>query len=321
MKILLEEVALWVKAGFPILHTTKAIGVNRSLYYHHYKDEKSLEKNLIKRGRPFPGFSETLDGQRISDEQIEEWLMEAIEGEEGVYGYKKLTQYLNKEHDLKINKKKVMRLCQKLDILLPVRHAPSPYPRKMAKQHVITAPNQLWQVDIKYGTIVKSGRFFFLASAIDVFDRSIVGYYRGSKCQAKDITEMLREALKNRGVTIPKDEDEDQYSIIIRSDNGPQFLSKEFGEFCEDQKVYHERIPPKSPNLNAFIESFHSVLERECYQRHTFEYFEEAYYWIDQYMDFYNNRRYHGSLKYLSPAKYNWIFQKEGFVEGMAVNL
>jgi putative transposase len=148
--------------------------VNRSLYYHH-KEEKSEEMTSVKRGRPYPGFSETTGGKRVSDEQIEEWLMEAIEGEEGIYGYKKLTHYLRETYELKINKKKVRRLCKKLDILLPVRHAPSLYPRKMARQHVITAPNQLWQVDIKYGSIEESGRFFFLASAIDVFDRSIVG--------------------------------------------------------------------------------------------------------------------------------------------------
>lgn len=245
--------------------------------------------------------------------------MEAIEGEEGVYGYKKLTHYLREEYNLVINKKKVMRLCRKLDILLPVRRVPSSYPRKMARKHVITAPNQLWQVDIKYGSIQGSGRFFFLASAIDVFDRSIVGYYRGSKCQATDITQMLREALKNREVEIP--EGEEKYSLIIRSDNGPQFLSKNFGAFCEDLKVYHERIPPKSPNLNAYIESFHSVLEKECYQRYDFECFEEAYYWIDWYMDFYNNRRFHGSLRNASPARYHWRYRKEGFVKEMEVTL
>jgi putative transposase len=312
-------VDLWVQEGFPINRATVALGVNRSLYYHHKKTEKIEDENPVKRGRPCPGFSETIDGKRISDDQIEEWLMEAVEGEEGVYGYKKLTQYLKDIHFLIINKKKVRRLCKKLDILLPARQAPSAYPRKLARQHVIQAPNQLWQVDIKYGSIEESGRFFFLASAIDVFDRSIVGYYRGSKCQAIDITGMLREALKNRDVAIP--EGEDEYSLIIRSDNGPQFLSKEFGSFCADLKVYHERIPPKSPNLNAYIESFHSILERECYQRHVFECFDEAYYWIDQFMDFYNNRRYHGSLKYLSPAKYNWRFRKEGFVQEMAVSL
>lgn len=289
------------------------------MYYHHNKLKKSEENKDIKRGRPLPGFSLTNCGKKISDEQIEEWLLEAVEGEEGVYGYKKLTHYLKETHSLKINKKKVHRLCGKLGILLPVRHAPSLYPRKLAKKHVITSPNQFWQVDIKYGTIEESGRFFFLASAIDVFDRSIVGYYRGSKCQATDITGMLREAMKNRKVKIPKGKN--NHSLIIRSDNGPQFLSKGFGEFCETLKVYHERIPPKSPNLNAYIESFHSIIERECYLRHKFECFEEAYYWIDQFMDFYNNRRYHGSLKQMSPARYNWKFRKEGFISEMAVNL
>jgi putative transposase len=315
----LEEVALWVSEGFPINRTTAALGVNRSLYYHHNKAKDIEEIKDIKRGRPIPGFSYTKEGKRISDEQIEEWLMEAVDGEEGVYGYKKLTQYLRETHSLKINKKKVHRLCEKLGILLPVRHAPSPYPRKLARKHVITAPNQLWQVDIKYGSIEESGRFFFLVSAIDVFDRSIVGFYRGPKCQATNITKMLREALTSRNVALPKEDD--KYSLIIRSDNGPQFLSKEFGDFCEKLKVYHERIPPKSPNLNAYIESFHSIIERECYQRHAFECFEEAYYWIDQFMDFYNNRRYHGSLKYLSPAKYHWKYRKEGFNPEMAVNL
>ncbi|WP_409302959.1 transposase [Peribacillus sp. SCS-155] len=213
------------------------------MYYHHYKEEKRDEEGTARRGRPFPSFSETLSGHRISDEEIEEFLMEAVEGEEGIYGYKKLTHHLKVRYGLKINKKKVMRLCRKLGILLPVRHAPSPYPRRLARQHVINGPNELWQVDIKYGSIEESGRFFFLASAIDVYDRSIVGHYRGSSCRAEDITEMLKEALKSRKVAIPKKEDE--YSIIIRSDNGPQFLSKHFGEFCMEQKVYHERIPPK----------------------------------------------------------------------------
>jgi len=289
------------------------------VYYHHKKIVETEEIKQVKQGRPCPGYSLTIDGRKVPDEQIEEWLMDAIEGEEGVYGYKKLTHYLKERYNLIINKKKVMRLCRKLGILLPARKAPSAYPRRMSRKHVITAPNQLWQVDIKYGSIEESGRFFFLASAIDVFDRSIVGYYRGSKCQAKDITEMLKGALSVRGITTP--DNEGGYAIIIRSDNGPQFLSKVFGQFCEENRVYHERIPPKSPNLNAFIESFHSVLERECYQQHDFECFEEAYYWIDQYMDFYNHRRYHGSLKNLSPFKFNQKFKQEGFIPEMGVSL
>ncbi|WP_443051815.1 integrase core domain-containing protein, partial [Streptomyces sp. GSL17-113] len=56
-------------------------------------------------------------------------------------------------------------------------------------------------------------------------------------------------------------------------------------------KIEHERIPPKSPNLNAYIESFHSVLERECYQPNEFLTFEHAYKVVDDYITFYNERR------------------------------
>ncbi|WP_081485578.1 integrase core domain-containing protein [Bacillus methanolicus] len=172
---------------------------------------------------------------------------------------------------------------------------------------------------IKYGSIEDSGRFFFLASAIDVFDRCIVGYYRGSKCQAKEITGMLQEALIRRQVHIPQDESVS--SIIIRTDNGPQFVSHDFGDFCEQYRIYHERIPTKSPNLNAYIESFHSIIERECYQRDTFEFFEEAYYRIDEFMEFYNNRRYHGSLNYLTPVQFHNLYKDEGYPEEMAISL
>lgn len=294
-----------------------ALELSRSLfYYHENKDNKAKEST--KRGRPSPGFSVNEKGHIIPDEQIEEFLMEAVESEQGVYGYRKLTEHLRKEHKLIINPKKVYRLCDKLDILLPKRNNVSPYPRNLAKQHVITAPNQLWQLDVKYGSIEETGKFVFLASAIDVFDRKIVGYYRGAKCQATDITTMLTEAFITRNIPIPKGNNP---SIIIRTDNGPQFVSKHFGEFCSNFKIYHERIPPKSPNLNAYIESFHSIIERECYQQHTFSFYEEAYYWIDKYMDFYNNRRYHGSLKYMSPNEFYELYKGTEYPKEMALRL
>ncbi|WP_318153129.1 IS3 family transposase [Metabacillus arenae] len=297
-------------------HVTKAVEVQRSLYYYHKNKEEKDQK--VKRGRPSPGYSITVSGEMISDEQIEEYLMEAVEGEEGIYGYHKLTKYLREKHKLKINHKKVYRLCDELDILLPRRRATS-FPRRLAKQHFINGPNQLWQVDIKYGSIKDTRYFFFLACAIDVFDRCIVGYYRGPVCKAGNITKMLQEALIRRRIHLPQTEEE--YNIIIRTDNGPQFTSQAFGKFCQHHKVYHERIPPNSPNLNAYIESFHSVIERECYQRYTFDCFDEAYFRIDEYIDFYNYRRYHGSLNYMSPIQFNEYYKETGFLEDMAISL
>lgn len=300
---MLKEVSIWVSEGFPVTRTMKILGLERSLYYYHQNDSPSEEK--ITRGRPCPGYSLDKRGEKIPDEQIEEFLMEAVEGEQVVYGYRKLTHFLRTEHQLEINSKKVYRLCKKLEILLPKREKKSKYPRRLARNHVITGSNQLWQLDIKYGSIEDSGRFFFLASAIDVFDRTIVGYYRGSHCKTMDITKMLKETLIKRGINYSKNKDQEvQDPLIIRTDNGPQFVSEAFGEFCEESHVIHERIPKKSPNSNAYIESFHSIIERECFRRNVFEFYEEAYFTIDDFMDFYNNRRFHGSLNFMSPMQF-----------------
>ncbi|QAW09137.1 hypothetical protein ETA15_13850 [Bacillus subtilis] len=100
--------------------------------------------------------------------------MELISGEAGVYGYRKLCLRLRSEYALQINKKKVYRLCKELDILQPQREVKFHYPRKLARNRIITESNQLWEADIKYGYIEGEERFFFILSLIDVYDRSII---------------------------------------------------------------------------------------------------------------------------------------------------
>lgn len=256
-----------------------------------------------RKGRPFPGYSLTITGQKVSDEQIKEWLLELVEGEEHVYGYKLLTQCLRNEQKLVLDKKKSYRLCKELGILQKQREKKNKHPRRLPKNRVVTGPNQLWQMDIKYGYVVGRDRFFFVLSIIDVFDRVIVDYYRGSVCEAKHACQTLWRALQKRikaGGTLP----------VIRSDNGPQFVSSLFGDTCESLEMIHERIPPRTPNMNAYIESFHSLMERDLFAKTGFQNFEEAYEAIDQYMDFYNNRKMHGSLKRMPPMKFSeWVMQ------------
>lgn len=220
----------------------------------------------------------------------------------GALGYKKWTSLLRNQFDLVINPKKVYRLCKELDILKDRKTKKAKHPRRLAQNRIITGPNELWQVDIKYGLIANTNYFVFICCAIDVYDRQIVGFYRGPTCQAKDITLMLTKALIRRKIHFKNGDFEKK--LIIRTDNGPQFVSHLFGDFCEHQKIHHERIPKKTPNMNAFIESFHSQLQRECFDRHIFHFYDEAYYYIDGYIAFYNIERPHGSLKNSSPQKF-----------------
>lgn len=286
--------------------------VSPSTYY--YRLQHPERKASSQGGRPVPGHSYTQSGQKRTDEKIKSYLLQLIEGEESVYGYRKLTSCLRQQFKLVINKKKVYRLCKELDILLPQREKKAKHPRRLANNREITGPNQLWQMDIKYGYVAGKDRHFYLASIIDVFDRSIVAHYRGKTCDKKAIIQTVKQALLQRQLL------DSEAKPVLRTDNGPQFISHDFGDFCEEYHIEHERIPVKSPNKNAYIESFHSILERECYQREVYITFEEAFEGVDRFIEFYNNRRLHGSLKDLSPALFlkKWA-RKEIEIKKIAV--
>ncbi|MGO4501124.1 transposase [Paenibacillus sp. 2RAB27] len=205
----------------------RIIGVRESTYYTRRKRQSEQPKPVVEVriavGRPISKYSLTTDGQKISDTQIEEWLMELVEGEEHGYGYRNLAHALYVQRNLVINHKKSYRLCKKLGLLQKKPDKKFKHPRRIAKNRLVTGPNQLWQIDIKYGYIHGYDRFFFLFDMIDVFDRCIVGYHLGSSCDAKDVCATVKRALEARvkpGEAAP----------VLRSDNGPQFLSHAFGE-------------------------------------------------------------------------------------------
>lgn len=117
----------------------------------------------------------------------------------------------------------------------------------------------------------------------------------GLSCTAEDIAIILKRALMKRDLH-GKDND-----LIVRSDNGPQFISYKFEEACKELNLEHEKIPFKTPNKNAHIESFHRLLEDECLSRYEFESYAEAYKEVSNYMKSYNQIRIHGSIGYMSP--------------------
>lgn len=282
------------------------VGLASSTYYSitGTKEVPALEvaRDRSHGGRPRLGYSLDVRGRKVSDEQIKEYLCELIAGEESVYGYRKLAVCLREGYGLRINHKKVYRLCKELGILGPKRREKPAHLKRLPRRDIVDGPNQLWEVDVKYGYIAGQDSFFFQLSLIDVFDRSVLAYHLGLTCTALDACRVVRQAVAARGLrsgdTMPK----------VRTDNGPQFASRIFAEQCERLGLTHERIPPRTPDLNAHIEAFHSILEAECYSRHEFASFKDAYETISAYMAFYNKRRRHGSLRQMSPAKFHAAF-------------
>lgn len=164
----------------------------------------------------------------------------------------------------------------------------------------VTAVNQCWETDIKYGYIAAERRFFFIQSVIDVYDRMILDFHIGLSCTGREAAMAIRGAYDHRAAELGSVD-----SVVIRSDNGPQFVSQVFEVTCAEYGLEHECIPVQTPNKNAHIEAFHSILEDECLSRYEFNSYTEAYITIIDWIDYYNNRRLHGSLRDVPPAEYH----------------
>lgn len=252
------------------------------------------------------GYSFTTDNKRICDDQIKEYIMEAINGDAQYYGYRKITYYLKRTYNLIINCKKVYRLCKELNVLRDQRKIYPKTKRVLASNRTVTSSNQVWEIDIKYGYVHGEDKFFYTLNVIDVFDRSIIDYHMGLHCEGKDAAALIRRCLIKRNLFA-----ENCLKPVIRSDNGPQFISHIFEDTCSGLHIEHERIPVKTPNKNAHIESFHRILEDECFKINEFQTYAEAYKIVNEFMIFYNERRLHSSLNYMPPKEFYTLYLRE----------
>lgn len=292
----------------------KIVGLSKSTYYYHILIENKVRIKPENVGRPIVGYSVSVNGSKVCDEEIKEYIMEAIQNEAFYYGYHKITYYLRSNLHLIVNHKKVYRLCKELKILKNQRIIKTPVKSKISVNRIVKKSNVLWEADIKYGYIIGEDKFFFVLSIIDIFDRSIIEYYMGYRCVGSDAASLLRRSLIKRDLFNNKNKP------VIRTDNGPQFISHVFEDACTEIDVYHERIPSRTPNKNAHIESFHRIFQDECIGVYEFDRYKDAYIEVSKFMKRYNTNRIHSSLKYRTPSEfYTHNFGKE--IESMAIHL
>lgn len=151
-------------------------------------------------------------------------------------------------------------------------------------------PHLHWHIDVTYINI--AGTFFYLTTLLDGYSRYIVHWeIKSSMTEAEIelIIERAREAIP--GV-----------SPRIISDNGPQFLARDFKEYVRLCGMTHVRTSPYYPQSNGKIESWHKTLKQECIRPRAPQSFEAAAKAVTDFVDEYNNRRLHSSLGYITPA-------------------
>ena len=272
--------------------------ISRSCIY-----PKSKIINFKPRGRPVPGFTVNRDGRVIQDDTVITHLKEYRSTLEfnNAGGSRKLSHYLAVEQRIYVNHKKVYRLCDEADILLfrKTDKKKKVFVKTRCKYTDVSLPNQLWQFDLKYIWIHGENRWCFFLGFIDVVSKKVTGWYVGKTCKAGDLVFTLNQAIKSEGIT-------SENPLTIRSDNGPQMSSNRFYFYLKnlEKKLTHEFIPPRSPDRNAYIEAFNSILETEVLKVQYFNAFEDVYGSIIRFIEFYNNRRLHGSLNYKSPKMF-----------------
>jgi putative transposase len=132
-----------------------------------------------------------------------------------------------------------------------------------------------------------------------VISKKVVSWYLSKSCKAGDLIFTLNQALESEKIG-------SDHNLVIRSDNGPQMSANRFYFYLKnlEKKLSHEFIPPRTPNRNAYIEAFNSILESEVIEVSYFRDYEEVYSRMVRFIEFYNTRRIHGSLGYRSPMSY-----------------
>jgi transposase InsO family protein len=151
-----------------------------------------------------------------------------------------------------------------------------------------TRPHEHWHIDIKYVNFHCT--FLFLTSIIDGFSRYIVHYELRLSMQEFDVQVTLQRALEKFPWVSPR----------IISDNGTQFIAKEFGEFLRLRDLQHARTSICYPQSNGKIERFHRSLSEECLRTSSFVGLNDARQQIAAYIEHYNTERLHSSLYYLT---------------------
>ena len=150
--------------------------------------------------------------------------------------------------------------------------------------------HQHWHIDVSYINV--SGTFYYLCSVLDGYSRAIAHWD-------------LREAMREADVEIILEAAKEKYPQAkprLISDNGPQFIAKDFKEFIRISGMTHVRTSPYYPQSNGKLERWHKSLKSECIRPGVPLTPEDARRLIEYYVEHYNTVRLHSAIGFVTPA-------------------
>lgn len=286
------EIAIeFIEKGYPKNRVLRLCGLPKSSFYYRPKPGKQGRK-------PYAKFLDNT-GSEITAETVVNAIVKLFENKFVDYGYYKVYIYLRDELGFKVSKHAVYNLM-KTNGLLQSKYALS---SKKGKRNWVSElipqtkiPFDYWEFDIKFVWVAGKKRNMQVLTVIDVNTRWNLAHLVAYSIKKEDVVKLFKTIFAK--YPLPK-------SITVRSDNGSQFIADQVqAYFKEKTGITQEFTKPATPQQDAHIESYHSILESAVCQRFEFEDLKDGRKTLDEFREFYNFERIHGGIGFTSPYKY-----------------
>jgi transposase InsO family protein len=244
----------------------------------------------------------------LIDEEIKRQI-EAVLIEHKAYGHKRIAP------ELKLNKKRILRVMKKFNIKPYRRRVKKPFKKedmgKAAEEDAINiykllcpiAPNVVWVSDFTY--IKFQGRFIYLATIMDMYTREIIGVAISRFHNQNLVMEAFMDAQRKTKT----------HPLFLHSDQGSEYTSDAYKAYVKSCGIQISFSDKGSPWQNGFQESFYGKFKVDLGHMEQFKSIGELIEAIYQTIYYYNNKRRHTSLN-MNPVQFklNYYIKKESFV-------
>ncbi len=247
-------------------------------------------------------FNKKITAREIEDEVLSEKILSIFQEHRGRYGSGRIKKCLERE-DIRVSRRRIVRLMRKQGLYpkrFPHRYKYGKrvqkeiYPNIVNQEFNIGKKNQIWFGDISY--IPTKEGMLYLSVFIDGYSRKCIGYALRDHMRESLVIESLQQAVIK---------EKPSAGLIIHSDRGSQYTGSTYIEFLQTHKfiISHSRLG--TPYDNAMMESFYKSLKREVLNNKAFSSKAQATIEILHYLEiYYNQKRHHSSLKYMTPFEY-----------------
>ncbi len=213
----------------------------------------------------------------------------ALAAERKRFGYQRLHVLLRRE-GFKVNVKRIYRLYKEegLSVRKRIRKRLKGCPRKDLQAP--TRPGEQWAMDFTSDALA-DGRALRTLNVVDTFTRECLAIEVDTSLPSLRVARVLDRIIHERG-----------RPEVVVTDNGPEFASRAFDQWCYERRIRHHFIQPGKPMQNGTCESFNGRFRDECLNEHWFQSLPDARRATEAWRQDYNHHRPHSALGDQTPA-------------------